>query len=829
MPTYTLRVNSDIAQIGTFNRFGGPSTNWGALSDVNNNTGLTSLGSTERTLQLGLANATGTIPGGDVIVAVTPYLVLFDSRNSFIYAGFDSAVGIYSSGYPVAEGAAFVSQVPSTAYTTVNGPRCTYPPGQPNVDWSLAAVDALNLQIKSRQATNYYEAYVVVETITGGSVTVSAPTGTIADRGPNIAWDYSIGQQYQGSALVKVFTSAQVAAGGFVPLTSAAFSSATILGTASTWDTFYDPGDGSASRGTKLPDDTYRAYVWVTHAGTNNVFGGTFTTFTVSDPVTTPTITAPAANSTITSSTPTLTATATTQAGGASKQIEFSVASNSGFTTDVQTILASTVVSGKSISSITSASVAIPSGSRLPQGLWYYRVRAKDEFGTFGSYSATQQFTVAHAPAASNLTPSLGISSAYSTSKTVSWTFSDPSSTDTQTAYQVQIGKGSNFTATIDTGIVVSASNSYVATIDATYKDIDIWWRVKVRDTDNVWSDWSATQIFRTSDLPTVTITNPATGGVVTTPTPTLSWTFAASGGRTQSAWLAYILDTTASPNVIVETSGWVVGTGTTWTPALPVVALSRNYTAHVELKDNNGLVGVDDNTFTATYTTPDAFSFTLTSSTYSTTGLVQLSWPTAIADGNFVAWRVYRRPLGGAWKLVRNVTTASTLTWADYTAPSNTALEYAVVQAATRFGLVVESPYLAQAFNDNNENYMIVCPDLPSLNATLHSVRGDTFSDEKEQAVINVIGRGRVVQHGTKYGKSGSLDVAFYDNPSETARAQRLNVEKARDSGLALYLRNPFGDVWPVTMVDFSVTRISGVGNREYATASVSYDEVSE
>lgn len=824
MGIYFLRPNADVSTVGTFTRFGAPITNFASLSDTLTTTGITSTGGSERSVVVGLVDATGTIPAGEVIIAVTPYLQLFDSRNTFFYwTPFDAAVGIFSAGFAVSEGAQFVSQVGGTSFTTVNGPRCTTPPGQPNVSWSFAALDALQLQIKSRISTNYYDAYVVVETITAGAVTVSAPTGTISDRGPSVTWAYSIGQQNQAAANIKVFTSAQYSAVGFDPLVSTALTNSIVNGSSTTLDLFYDPKDGSASYGTILPDGAYRAYVWVNQLGTVTWYGGTFTAFTVADAVSAPTMTTPVANSTTTTGTPTLKADYTAQVGGATKRVEFQLSSDSGFVNSLQTLLDPTVrYSG-------TGQVTVAAASKLAQGTWYARARGLDQFGTYGAYSAGQSFVVSHTPSASNLTPSLGLSAVYATTKALSWTFSDPSTSDVQTAYQVQVGKGSVTTATIDSGVVVSALTSYTATIDATYKDIDIWWRVRVRDGDNVFSNWSDTAIFHASDLPVCTITNPANAAVITTPTPTLAWTFAASGGRTQSAWRAYILNTTANPDVIVADSGWVVGTGVTWTPSLPIVDLATNYTAHVELKDNNGLIGIDDNIFTATYTQPDAFNFVVTSTTYTTDGLVSLAWPAAVADATFVGWRVYRRPVGGTYKLLRTITVATTKVWADYTAPSNIAVEYAIIQAATRFGLVVESPYQATTFQADNQNYMLVCPDNPALNVTLYGVRGETFSDELETAVHNVIGRGRVVQYGTKYGKTGSLDVAFYDVAAATARAQRLAVEAIRDSGLAAYMRNPFGDVWPVALIDFSVTRIPGVGNREYSTASVGYSEVDD
>lgn len=819
MPTYTLRPNASIATTGpSWDRFGG-TTNHGVLSDQNNNTGITAPGTSERTMTLGLANATGTIPGSEVITSVTPYMVMFDSRSNLNTSStFNAKIGIFSPGYALSEGATYVSR--SGNYVTIKGPTSTTVPSRPDTPWSHAELDALNQHIRSQDATNYYEAYIVVETILSGTVDVTAPTGTTTDRGPVVVWSYSIGQQYQGQAQVKVFSAAQYGAGGFDPWTATATASALVTDQANTWDIYFDPGGGQAARGERLADGTYRAYVWVQQINTANWYGPDFSEFTISDPVSVPTSLTPSTGSTVATGTPTLTAAMSAQASGTLKKAEFEVASDSNFANNLLSLQTGQVASG-------TVSATVPVGSKLAQGLWYVRVRAIDAFNSNSAWSSANSFTVAHKPSPSNLTPSGGTASLYTGTRVLSWTFTDPSATDSQSAFQVQVGKDGNSTPTVDSGTVASAANSYTATLDATHKNIPLWWRVRVRDEDSVWSDWSPFASFVLPEAITATITSPADGGTVNTPSPTITWSLTASGGRTQSAWRAWIVDTSTS--AIVDDSGYTVGTATSWTPSLPVVDLGITYTANINLRDNYNIAGTDSNSFTASYSRPASTPFTITSSTYAVDGMVLLSWPTATADANFVSWRVYRRPTGGNWKLIREITPASTRTWADYTAPSNTALEYAVVQAATRFSIVVESPFQPQSFQGDNENYMLVCPDDPSLNVTLYSVRGESFADEIELSTINVIGRGRVVQYGTQYGISGSLEVAFYDNSVATAREQRLALKALRDSGMFCFLRNPFGDVFSVSVISTDITRIPGVGNREFATATINYSEVVE
>lgn len=814
MPTYILRPNGDGGTTGPAWTYSSGSTAYNLLNDSSNLTYIQAGGTSERTYSLTLANATGTIPGGEVIVAVQPFLQLYDARSGLNENSvFDAKVGIFQFGQALAEGATW-HYGQNGQNVVIKGPRCTQVPGM-NVDWTHALVDDLFFWIRSQVATSYYDAYIVVETIATGTVTVTAPTGTIADRTPNVTWTYSLGAQHQGGYRVKIFSSAQYSAGGFDPLTSTPTASVESL----------NNGSQVWTCPSLLADGAYRAYVWVNHIGTGNWYGGTYSGFTVSDPVGTPTSVTPAATSVQSASWPTFRATAPVQTGGASVQIEFIVATDSGFTNNTQTFITSA-------STTTGQPLSSPPTSRMPQGTWYVKARAKDQFGTYGSYSAANSFTISHPPAPANMSPSSGMASAYSTTKRVSWDFTDPANSgigtlapDTQTAYQVQIGKGTNYTATIDTGTVASATAYYDATIDSSYKDVDIWWRVRVRDTDSVWSDWSASQIFRTSDAPTVAITSPTNNGTVNSPSPTFTWTFTASGGRTQAMFKVVVVNTDSSATVY--DSGWLTGASLSHTMSSSVIALSTNYSVTVTVQDNTGIQGSATNAFTATYSLPASVTPTLDSSTYSTTGKVNLTWATA-ADGAFVAWRIYRRVAGATtWTLLSAITTSSTKTYDDYLAPTDTALEYAVVHAAVRFSDTVESAYIPVSFQGTNTYYTLVCPSSPTLNCVLHGVTGDQFNDDIDTVTLDIIGRGRVFQQGTKYGKEGTLDIAFNDRTEITARAQRLAVEALRDSGRQAYLRNPFGDVWAVALVSLSISRVPGIGQREHSTCQIKYTEV--
>ncbi|MDD2753091.1 MAG: hypothetical protein PHT44_00535 [Candidatus Portnoybacteria bacterium] len=82
-----------------------------------------------------------------------------------------------------------------------------------------------------------------------------------------------------------------------------------------------------------------------------------------------------------------------------------------------------------------------------------------------------------------------------------SWLFTDPDTGDTQSAYQVQIDNNSNFSSPeINTGKVVSASNSYSTTAGALAYGNTYYWRVMVWDNHDLASVWASGSSFATPD-----------------------------------------------------------------------------------------------------------------------------------------------------------------------------------------------------------------------------------------------------------------------------------------------------------------------------------------
>lgn len=644
------------------------------------------------------------------------------------------------------------------------------------------------------------------------------PTGTVNNtQTPTITWTHNA-ETTQSKRRVKIFTNAVYTGGGFNVETSQ-----------SVFDSTATTSTNSVTTTTLTNGVTY--WVFVKTAITVNGVDGwtgwsTPVSFSIAVDTGVPTDVTPAQGSTVATAKPPL------NAGGyttISSKRQWQIASNSTFTTNAQTIDEGVFRNNHS----TAGAYAFPSGATpLTQGTWYIRSRFVDIYAVTGSWSNYNSFTVAHVPTATVVTPNGGNSYQYTgTSVQLDWSFSDPYADDAQTAYQIELWKASNKVGTvIDTGKVTSANTiATVGTFDATWKNVELRWRVKVWDVNDVASAWSTETAFYLRDLPVVAITSPTEGGTVSTPQPTITWTY--SGTGTQAAYRVLITNLSAGGATVVD-SGTLSGANLSWQIPSPLIQLSTNYRVTVYLTDSVGLVGSEFNAFTGSYTAPTTPTVVIDSSSFNDLSRIDLDWSSSTVDGANEGWRVYRRILGEAnWRLVYDGSTApSVKSYSDYLAESNQEIQYAVVQVNDDgFGGLAESAYSPKDVDLTGlgGTYWLIVPDQPSLNFALYHVTADDFGDEQEMAITNVVGRGRRVEYGTRFGQAGSLSAELRDNDEMDARQQRLWVEAIRDSGEDVYLRSPFGDIWRVAMPSATFSRVPGLGLRAHTTLSLEYSEI--
>ena len=220
----------------------------------------------------------------------------------------------------------------------------------------------------------------------------------------------------------------------------------------------------------------------------------------------------------------------------------------------------------------------------------------------------------------------------------------------------------------------------------------------------------------------------------------------------------------------------------------------------------------------------------TISTTNYSTSGYVRLTWTNANKGVDWYAWRVYRRPVGGSWTLLKEyLYDQANYTFDDYTAPSNTALEYTVVRVYLNATVPTEEAKTASApVTPVSENYWLIHPFDDTKHILLYNVVGDDFEDETEMEVLNIIGRGRKVDQGTNWGIRGKLSCQLRDKTGLTARTQLQNIRATKAAQTFFWLRNPWGDVTRVAIGDLGVDRLAGVGaSREFVDIDFDYTQI--
>ncbi len=480
------------------------------------------------------------------------------------------------------------------------------------------------------------------------------------------------------------------------------------------------------------------------------------------------------------------------------------------------------------------------------QGVWYIRARAVDAWGATGPVSSTNSITVSHPPTVTVVAPEANETTAYAITTEIAWIFGDGWASDYQTAFHVIIERNDTGVSVLDTGKIVQAGglagtrNNYLAALSSSLKDVLLRVKVKVWDAQDVASVFSSYNLFTLVDAPAVAILTPPSG-VLTNPSPTVSWTFTASGGRTQSSFQVSIAKTDGT---VVFNSGTIGGAATSYTPAAVLVNLT-NYVYTVRAYDNtSGTVpGVATRSVNTVWDPPaDTTSAILDSSTYELSGYVEITWTNETKDPTFHSWQVWRTDVatGEAVMLSETTVDAAWYEFRDYLVSNRKAYLYDVIQIATRFGQTVPSAMGSSAQMSvvvdtlvQGDFWLVHLTD-PTLSMALRHVTADKYvPNEIERHEVGLIGRGRKVDYGTEYGPRGVLTAQIRDwtDPAtgitETARTiqQRLLLLQATKS--TVYLRNPFGDLWLVTMSDVDIDRVAGVGAREFVTVSVPYTGV--
>jgi hypothetical protein len=266
-------------------------------------------------------------------------------------------------------------------------------------------------------------------------------------------------------------------------------------------------------------------------------------------------------------------------------KMEWQLSSDAGFVSNLRDIIEDDTdyVYAQNTASPTNARVAttesMPALAELFQGTWYIRARSVSELKDPGSWSTGQTFVVSHPPVAANLFPKNDAIYSYGVSgqMTFSWKFTDPSPYDLQTAYQIIVEDAITEAIVLDTGKIVSTAQTGTHNIPAAGKDIQLRWKIRLWDSDDVQGDDSAYATFYIVDNPGVVVDYPsaATTNILTADDSTFegsigSWVAVSNANAPVRATTQFRSGVASGQFTATGAGTAVVGTSSTQYPCYP-------------------------------------------------------------------------------------------------------------------------------------------------------------------------------------------------------------------------------------------------------------------
>lgn len=180
------------------------------------------------------------------------------------------------------------------------------------------------------------------------------------------------------------------------------------------------------------------------------------------------------------------------------------------------------------------------------------------------------------------------------------WFFTDPNG-DSQSAYQLEISRVSDGVVVLDTGKVTSTTSNRTVAGGTISNGQDYRWRVKVWDSEDAASEWSAYGTFTAVAGGTVTITSPAADNPLDIITDDIPITWSVTG-TTQAAYRIWLYRGTT----LVSDTNWIASTATSAT----VSGMLSDQTHEIRVQVRNASA-VGTNTasrfLTPSFSTPEA------------------------------------------------------------------------------------------------------------------------------------------------------------------------------------------------------------------------------
>lgn len=150
------------------------------------------------------------------------------------------------------------------------------------------------------------------------------------------------------------------------------------------------------------------------------------------------------------------------------------------------------------------------------------------------------------------------------TAQTLRWSFGDPNTADTQSAYEVEIYRTDTGVLVLDTGQIASTVSQHVLAANALPQNVNYRWQVRTWDALGVVGSFSAYSQFKTSHKGTVAVTVPASDNPVSDLNyQDITWVYSNTGSATQNRYRVQVFD--AATDSLMTDFGWQAGTETSF------------------------------------------------------------------------------------------------------------------------------------------------------------------------------------------------------------------------------------------------------------------------
>ena len=462
----------------------------------------------------------------------------------------------------------------------------------------------------------------------------------------------------------------------------------------------------------------------------------------------------------------------------------------------------------------------------VPGKTYYWTGLYVNTDGPWGPFPQAKQFRLNGAPSVpTSLYPPAGHVYSTGDTKTFEAVFADPdveTFEDGPTGWEIEvegIDESPFDTETITSNLVVGLNTiTWPGTTFVT--GTEYMYRMRFRDTKNVWGPYSAWTSFKEAAPPNGTISTPSDMSTVSTVTPTVTWTY--SGG-TQERYTIRIDETDSNGILIREVSSLGPYFGTELSRAIQAGLLRdlKYYDLTLTVWNTDGLVDPSPSTVNIQVVLDAPNPITGVDSIGSdTTGSVELTWDETTLKTNhtFVAYRIERRIQNVTdWHIIAEVSGKSNTSYTDWYAGLDINYQYAVRAVTTKSGVGIEM----ESPDDSNggsfaysgiasENWYFIGADRSIENIWPLAVIDENHNRPIQQEVFETLGSDRkVIMRGFVLGHEGSITTLWVNTDieapedeqviiNETWQGRRIIDYLTHNAGPHI-LKSPFGDVWDV------------------------------